>query len=406
MTASPQKKTEAGETFLSLIRRIATGVQRHGLAWIARRGLREILAPYTAPGRAINAGIRWLSRQGRRARILCGLGSPPANGTLVAFYDLLVEPTTFDVMWFLISAERARRTRGLDALHVVFVASQPGEGREEADSYEAVVSHHSRRDRLVNILVPHAWAVPSVANVEILTDRREARARLASRWPNNVFPSDYSVELQRSHNLDCYHDALSRPVREGVEGVFQASPAALTYVDRWLRARGGQKKAVAITIRHYDYNPARNSNLREWARFALYLEERGYLPVIVPDTQSLSDGLPEPLARFCCMQEAAWTLGLRIALYERAFLNLGINNGPAFLFLTDCRARGIIFKILSPGVPQTEASYLEKLGFEIGGQIPFCTPFQKMVWEDDTFDVIKREFELMEHQIHQADSSH
>jgi hypothetical protein len=136
--------------------------------------------------------------------------------------------------------------------------------------------------------------------------------------------------------------------------------------------------------------------LEAWARFAEYLEERGYLPIFVPDTESLADGLPKILETFPHFIEGAINLNLRLALYERAFLNLGINNGPAFLFLVDETAAGLMFKIITRGVENNEEPYLIKQGFAIGGQIPFCTSFQKRVWEDDDFDVIQREFELME----------
>ncbi len=156
-------------------------------------------------------------------------------------------------------------------------------------------------------------------------------------------------------------------------------------------------------MRHYAYSPARNSNLVAWARFADYLLARGYLPVFVPDTESLPEGVPAEVADYPEFVEGAVNLGLRLALYERAFVNLGINNGPAFLYLVDELAAGIMFKIITPGVEANEPPYLMKQGFIIGGQIPFCSPVQRRVWQDDDFEVIKREFEAIEPEIGRAE---
>ena len=121
--------------------------------------------------------------------------------------------------------------------------------------------------------------------------------------------------------------------------------------------------------------------------------------MFIPDTDGAANDAQYGSGEFPIFKEGAWNFGLRMALYERAFLNLGVNNGPTCLFLVNDRCKGIMFKILTPGVPQTDVDYLKKLGLQIGGQFPFSTPFQKRVWEDDTFDVIKREFEAMERRI-------
>ena len=43
------------------------------------------------------------------------------------------------------------------------------------------------------------------------------------------------------------------------------------------------------------------------------------------------------------------------------------------------------------------------LGFKIGGQMPFATPFQRLVWEDDTLQVIEHEFIKLVHQIEESE---
>lgn len=377
----------------SLIKRVADKTRQNGLGWVARRIAIEIASPQRASGKLINP----LLRMGARLRRV--EESPGASDALLVVYDLMVEPNTFDVLWFLMAAEHRRRALGLAALHVVFAGTPLGQERKEAAEYYKVVSRASWRDRFTNILAPLAWAVPSVRDVEILHDRREVKARVASWRSAHLFPEDYVVDYYPTRSCDWPYMVMRGPAGREVGGIFRASEAALDYVDRWLAARGGTGRAVSITTRHYDYNPARNSDLQAWAHFAAYLRERGYMPVFIPDTESLAAGPATEIAEFPHFSEAAWQLHLRLAFYERAYLNLGINNGPAFLYLLDDRAKGIMFKIVTQGVEQNEAAYLIKQGFEIGGQIPFCSRFQKRVWEDDSFEVIRREFEAMEHAI-------
>ena len=173
----------------------------------------------------------------------------------------------------------------------------------------------------------------------------------------------FSVDLHRSTVTEWCREIVASPVPEGVRGAFRATEAARNYVDRWIAARGATGKVVTITVRHYAYSPARNSNLAAWARFADYLLLReGYLPVFVPDTESLPEGVPAEVADCPEFVEGAVNLGLRLALYERAFVNLGINNGPAFLYLVDELAAGIVFKIITPGRRGERAALFDEAG--------------------------------------------
>jgi hypothetical protein len=115
----------------------------------------------------------------------------------------------------------------------------------------------------------------------------------------------------------------------------------------------------------------------------------------VPDTERTLDPLPWALRSLEVFREASWIVPLRLALYERAFLNLGVNNGPFLMGALSASVRLLAFKMITPSVPQTTEEFMARLGFEIGGQLPFATPFQRLVWEDDRLDVIEREFKDM-----------
>jgi hypothetical protein len=102
---------------------------------------------------------------------------------------------------------------------------------------------------------------------------------------------------------------------------------------------------------------------------------------------------------FAALPEAAWNVPLRMALYERAYLNLGVNNGPMGLCWLNETTRYATLRMETPDVPQTTRQYFRTLGFEPGESLPFATPLQEWVWEDDTEDAIQRAFARLTQKI-------
>ena len=177
---------------------------------------------------------------------------------------------------------------------------------------------------------------------------------------------------------------------------------AQRFVDVWLAPRLDGRRLVTITLRDYAFMTDRNSDTRAWTTFARRLPRDRYLPVFVPDTERTLDPTPEALQGLAILPEAAWSVPLRLALYERAFLNLGVNNGPLLMGALSARPHLLVFKMITPSVSQTTEEFMRRLGFDIGGQLPFATPWQRLVWEDDRLEVIEREFSAMVARIEAA----
>jgi len=206
-----------------------------------------------------------------------------------------------------------------------------------------------------------------------------------------VFPSDYEPALPVFPSSRPCLEAARAGERE--IAVLRATPERLRNVDAWLAARGlADRRLVTITLRGYSYMPVRNSNLDAWVGFAQGLDRKRYAVVFVPDTDQTIEGIPAELHAFPLLPEAAWNVGLRMALYQRAYLNLGVNNGPMGLCWLNRTTPYATLKMAPAGVPQTTLEYFNTLGFEAGQSLPFATPAQKLVWEDDTRDAIERVF--------------
>jgi hypothetical protein len=362
-----------------LVYKLRTG----GFPWLAKRLQREWQAPTTGPGQALYRAARGVCRgirSGEGAALL-------PDGVLYAFYDLAVAPITFDFLWFLVGAELARQRAGLASIHVIIVPGREAGLREEDPQYEQVIDAATRRARIGNILMPACALLPSAAGVTLTASRAEA-AKWVGGAPGRIYPERYEPALPNYPNSS----GPLRAAREGAAiGTLRAGPMELRTIDRWLAARGVSGRAVTITLRSYGYMPARNSRLSDWIAFARSLPKGRYIPVFVPDTEQCFEGIPSELREFPVCSEAAVNLGLRMALYERAYLNLGVNNGPMGLCWLNERTRYVTFKLLADA-PQATPEYMRHLGYEIGGQMPQARPWQRFVWEDDALDIIAREF--------------
>lgn len=363
-----------------ILHRIRSG----DLQWLANRFGREWILPTTNIGRLLYY-IRHPLRVFRRSNYV---HSYTQQDCLFAFYDLAVAPVTFDFLWFLAAADLERRLAGLATIYIIIVPGiDDGLRRERAD-YEAIVNSSARRARIVNIILPACGFLPALSGITIASSR-DAAAELTQRAGKRAFPKEYEPKLPSYPGPKASLEAGRRGEQVAI---LRATPNDIEVARSWLKKRCGKRQLITITLRQYGYMTARNSNVNAWATFAERLDTSRFFPVFIPDTDQAFEEIPEPLSRFSLCSEAAWNLGLRFGLYEMAYVNLGVNNGPMGLCWLDEKTNYITFKMLSESVPQATTEYMRQLGFDIGRSLPFATPSQKWVWEDDTIEVIEREF--------------
>jgi hypothetical protein len=210
-----------------------------------------------------------------------------------------------------------------------------------------------------------------------------------------VYPKFYEPGLPVSHHPSELLKPDTTHSSETNYGTLQSPTQGLRYVKRWADARLKNRRLITITLRDYEFMKERNSNVSAWVDFAQRLDSTRFFPVFILDTEGTLDPLPKEFKDFEIFREASWNVPLRMSLYETSYLNLGVNNGPMFMCALNRRTRLLIFKLITASVPQATEELIASLGFEIGGQLPFSTPFQKLVWENDTLPIIEREFHAM-----------
>lgn len=377
-----------GVTKLSAFRRIALlprKIFERGFWWFVAK-LFEIFGSY---GTKIFDGFRRLVFK------VVPFASYFAKDVQVVQYDLNVYPISYDICWYLALADLERKKRNRSHLHCVFVPVEDHENRAYPPGYDAVVDQTSRRWQFQNICIPATSLIPACEGFTVCNTRAQVKALellAPGHWPRANSTSQHpALSAIYQQLMNCLQGNTS-------DWGLRAPEQGLRYMKRWLEERARGRKPVVVTLRQYAVDVERNSNVADWIAFLTGLDQAQYLPILVPDT----DCAVEVDRRFDLLTqctEAAWNLGLRMALYESAYINMFVNSGPASLCVLNPRCRYLLFKITVPGVHLVSEGTLREMGFEPGDTPVFATPYQRWVWDEDRYSVICREFDAMVQRI-------
>ena len=369
-------------------------IQNKGLMWLYKRLILEIGTSQSFIAKILIITNRFIYK-------ICSILCMPlrliktrvivsrSQQTLYLFYDLEVSPITFNFCEELAMANVYRSKCGLKYLYVIFVPGSSKGLREESQDYETIINQDARHWRKHNILIPITHLIPHCTGFTNCSSREEAELFLKQATPN-IYPKNYSTTFPISTRF--YEGAKTQdpnimPIK--------ATKQAVNYIKQWLISRQKQRKLIVITLRQYNYMTSRNSNVVAWANFANSLPVDQYFVVIIPDVEIALQPKLIQLSNFEHFLEGCWNIELRAAIYEEAYLNLGINNGPMSLCWLNKSCRYIMFKIITENVPQTTEQSLKKHGFIPNQDPPFIKPYQKWVWEPDHEEIIRREFNNM-----------
>src|SRR5205823_11820303 len=194
------------------------------------------------------------------------------------------------ILWFLAGADLQRRCLGLERIHVVIVPGSDDGLRKENPSYEAVVDREARCWRIHNILIGAVGLLPSCIGFTLAASRYEA-AVIRSGAAVCHYPRGYEPILPVAHHPN---DSLY-PARAGTRpiGVLRAGAQGLRYIDQWLASYAADRRMITITLRDYEYNPGRNSDVAAWVDFVRELDLRIWFPVFVLDTERTLEEVPK-----------------------------------------------------------------------------------------------------------------
>jgi len=318
-----------------------------------------------------------------------------SRSCLQFFYDLSASPLTFDFAGYLAAAEVERRTRGLAGINVIFVlGSYDGVRREEA-AYDAAIDRVKRLGRLRNVLIPMLSLLPSVRSYAVCAER-DAAAELITANQEQLYPRDYRVFLPRQPSPRVIHEHARR--KAVIWPLLCATEHGRRIVREFLDREAIGRLPVVITLRHYDYSPARNSRSEDWIAFASALDPNVYAPIFVHDTETAMRRSRVDVRGHILCEAATWNLEVRMALYEAAWLNMALMHGPLELCWYNERVRYLLFINLGTAPETTEARLIEN-GHRIGQDLVFARPWQRLIWGADQESALRREFHVMELQL-------
>jgi hypothetical protein len=387
-------------------RKLVRGLRNGGLPWLTATARNELYNPRRALTlrlrRALVAAIGYADAlrnlAGRRTD-----GAAPhhrsLDGTLVFCLDLDASPVTFDVASYLAGAEVTRRKLGLTDIYVVVVPGDHDGFRREHPDYDSIVDVDSRAWRLQNVVLPLLFLLPNVSGFQLCRNRGDAASFI--RRARHIFPDSYAPSLPRQPAERVGRDAAR--TGQNIWPLFSAGPMARKYARKVLDRYGGCDRPVVISLRQYGHMPQRNSELLVWRDFANTIKVSGFTPIFLIDMEADAPGAVAELEDQIVLDGAFWNLSLRMALYELAWLNMAIMHGPMELCWYNEKCRYVIF-IPVGAAPQCSPEALRAQGHEIGSDLPFAKPYQRLVWEADTKEAVSREFASMRPIIERLDT--
>lgn len=312
---------------------------------------------------------------------------PSTDELLFAFYDLAINPSTFDATVFAARAEMERQHLGKRGIHFVLVPSLLAGGRPgDRERYKGTNEVAWRQQYIVEAIFR---LIPGFAGFTQLPARDGLVHFLNKGY--SCFPANFDparpVDTHRTRDLVLASQQYGLEPR-----VFSAPSRAKAQAQQWLDGFCDGRRLIVVTLREYDFQVGRNSKLNEWRQFLSDLDPSIYAVVLVRDSDRAFEPT-EALSDFISCPFASIDLNYRIALYELAYLNLSVSTGPCCLMLLSPCIRYVIFKVWLEEYSCTKESFhLERSGLAIGDSLPFADEHQKYVWADDDAAVMAEEF--------------
>lgn len=280
-----------------------------------------------------------------------------------ACYDLAQLPANWDaVTWLVIAEMNRRRVAPMAPLQVAFKAGPNGGFRNDNLPH----APETRKYYLGNIAKPLLPLIGASENIN-----------------------------GHGYGADRHYYLMNEVCARAGEGVPLLAPSDddRAEVRQWIDKNSVATNPLVITLREASHWPERNSDLAVWTKFA---RKCGHDVVFVRDTEKAY----EPIEGFKTCPHASYDVGFRLALYELALCNLTVPHGPAMLLFFS-KASYLLFR---PLIDPTDAGgwpagtpewWTEKVGVEPGQQFPWAKFNQRIVWDNESVDVLLREWNEM-----------
>ena len=299
---------------------------------------------------------------------------------LNVYYDLKYCPITFDFTSFLVTSNAIRQSIGYKTMGVTIVC----DGFRKQSPRDLETTIEQKRWRVSHILSKLPFLIPEVDSVTV-TDSPLSGLQFPA-FPGGYPPApgeDFQFPYLVNQFIQFYNTDINlRP--------FKSSEGAKKLINNLF-----DDNVITISLRNSKFVPERNSNLDEWYKVYQELKKKKFRPIVIPCFDDYMGDKTFANYDWEIFNPAMMDVDLRLALHEKAFDNLCINNGSTtLLILSNCRYK--YFKFVTEGIKNTQPSHHKAtFGINPGENHAFAMESgQDLFWETDNADVILKALNL------------
>ncbi|MDB9776160.1 hypothetical protein OAB63_00195 [Alphaproteobacteria bacterium] len=155
-------------------------------------------------------------------------------------------------------------------------------------------------------------------------------------------------------------------------------------------------KIITITLRSYDFEKERDSDLDFWYEVAEYYRKLSYQVFIIPDSDNIDDkNHRKKFFEFIFLNECSKIMNNRIAIYEIAKLNFFPHSGTAAAAQLNKKSSSITHLKTNPNINNLTATYFNEMGQTVGKSYDFLTKSHIIYWNGDVRGIIEEANKLI-----------
>jgi len=287
------------------------------------------------------------------------------------------------------------KQNGKSKLFIWFVQKNKDFIKDE--KYLKHVDEDSQNWRFNNILLPLARMHAAYTGFGILPQGTSVNKYIKDSL---IYPEGFAENYSPRFNYKDLRDSMGMD-SSSYRGL-QTSLQGQKYINSWKNHAEIDLPIVSITLRNYGYDPSRNSNVKEWVKFADWLSQRGYTPVFIPDVDACWEP-DDALGSHLVFTDACWNLEIRMAFYDSCFLSFFYSNGVSAVAQLNKNIRCIAMNPIIEDSLEAFGDRYEDYGLKPDQRrYDFAEPFQWFSWKRDSFENIKSEFLEFENQFSDA----
>lgn len=308
-----------------------------------------------------------------------------------AVFDLRYQPISFDIVHFLYCAEHYFNGKGISNFEVLIYVQKERYYENAWKAYDQTIDKESQELRIGNMIIPIVQMYKTCSSIILTDDLDRVKEECSKQF--TIYPEHYDgVNLRHTNIREANEAAKNCFPYSG----FEAPSHALEIINKFKTAKSLAKPLVSITVRNYNHQKARNSNIEVALQFAKYLQERDYIPIFVPDSENPFQEF-NPFETFA---PACNNMFYRMALYESCYTNFLANGGPSQLAFLNPKVSYVNYKLIEPeyeNIANMSKAGLARQGISPGDQLLVHDSWWE--WGEETLENLVKAFHIVESKI-------